>query len=241
VSDDQQTTVPITNGQFVADNDKLRMVDAVEALTSGHHLDVSSAFVDAFGIAVLSDGADNGEVRLLVGYELSEIPTAQDTLKFEDARTWRDTGTDPLDRTVDDESIGPAIQALCKPTFLTAKAARRTHSKLYVNEEIGIAGSSNLTRAGLLGQRELNLLQDRPEAVTRLRDWFQTHWTEAIHEEREPFKEQLIAWLDGSRIRRFAPFHPYAKALFERYRHRFLSLAPSVGDVDLAIFQQRRP
>ncbi len=232
------STSPALSGQFVADNDKFRMIDAVEALTEARHLDVSSAFVDAFGIAALADGAQNGEVRLLVGYELSDIPTAQDTITFEDARTWRDTGADPLDRTTDDESIGPAIQALNRSTFHAAKAARRTHSKLYVNENIGIVGSSNLTRAGMLGQRELNLLQDRSEAVARLRDWFQSQWTQALNAEREPFKDNLIAWLDGSRIRRFAPFHPYAKALFERYRHRFLSLTPSAGDVDLAIFQQ---
>ena len=225
-------------GEFVADNDKFRMIEALDELTKARHLDVSSAFVDAFGIKLLSEGADNGEVRLLVGYDLSEIPTAVDSITFEDARNWRDTGAAPLDRTTDDDSVSPAISALNKPGFLAAKAAGRTHSKLYVNENIGIVGSSNLTRAGLLGQRELNLLQYRPEAVARLRDWFETQWTQAQKAERQPFKPALIQWLEESRLRRFAPFHSYAKALFERYKHRFLSFSPSSNDVDLAIFQQ---
>ncbi len=63
-------------------------------------------------------------------------------------------------------------------------------------------------------------------------------WNEAKMQERVDFKQELIKWLETTRLKRFAAFHPYAKAIFERYRHRFVSLAASSTDVNLAVFQE---
>jgi superfamily II DNA or RNA helicase len=214
------------------------MIDALSEISLGPSLDVSSAFVDAFGIAALEEAASAGAVRLLVGCDLNEMPTAQDIITFENAHIWKDTGSEPIERALDDNSITPAVRTLRMATVETKKASARNHSKLYVDQNTGIVGSSNLTRAGMLGQRELSLLQRRSDAVSRLRQWYDTQWTKAADAEREPFKDRLIDWLENARVELYAPFHPYAKALFERFRHRFLALAPSAGDVDLAIFQQ---
>ena len=226
------------SNQFVADNDRVKMIDALNHMVSCGHLDVCTAFLDAYGVSVIGNAAEKGDLRLLVGFDLADIPVAEDVVMFQMAEEWKASGEDPVRRQADEESVRTAVKALTLPSFQVAKAALRTHAKLYVNENIGVVGSSNLTRAGIQGQRELNLFQHEPEAVARLREWFSTMWEDARAQERADFKKELIKWLETTRLRRFAPFHPYAKAIFERYRHRFMSLSPSSSDVNLAVFQE---
>ncbi|HOK55328.1 MAG TPA: phospholipase D-like domain-containing protein, partial [Armatimonadota bacterium] len=233
----EDITISIGN-QFVADNDRFKMREALDHMVDSAHLDVCTAFLDAYGVAAIGSAAESGELRLLVGFDLSDIPVAQDIVSFQMAEEWKASGEDPVHRVADEESVSSAVKALQLPTFQVAKAALRTHSKLYVTEDIGIVGSSNLTRSGIEGQRELNLFQHEPDAIARLREWFASMWSEAKQQERADFKEELIKWLETTRLKRFAPFHPYAKAIFERYRHRFVSLAPSASDINLAVFQE---
>lgn len=224
--------------QFVADNNRCKMRDALDHMVSSPNLDVCTAFLDSYGISAIGNAAEAGGCRLLVGFDLSDMPAGQDIVTFQMAEEWKASGEDPVRRQSDDEFLSAAIQCLQLPTFEVAKAALRTHSKLYVNETVGLVGSSNLTRAGIEGQRELNLFQHEPEAISRLREWFAEMWGDAKKAERADFKQELIEWLQTARLKRFAAFHPYAKAIFERYRHRFVSLAASSSDVDLAVFQE---
>lgn len=223
---------------FVADNVRVKMRVALDALLQSGRLDACTAFLDAFGIATIGGAVETTALRLLVGYSLSEFPLAQDVVTFQMAEEWEASGQDPVHRLSEDSLIHSAVAALQHSSFEVAKAARKTHAKLYLGPDLGVVGSSNLTRPGLEGQRELNLLQYDPEAISRLREWFETHWRAAKAAERSDFKAELIEWLQSSRLRRFAPFHPYAKAIFERFRNRFLSLAPTSTDVDLAVFQE---
>lgn len=224
--------------QFVADNNRCKMRDALDHMVSSPNLDVCTAFLDSYGISAIGNAAEAGGCRLLVGFDLSDMPAGQDIVTFQMADEWKASGEDPVRRLSDDEFLSAAIQCLQLPTFEVAKAALRTHSKLYVNENVGLVGSSNLTRAGIEGQRELNLFQHEPEAIARLREWFAEMWGDAKKAERADFKKELIEWLQTTRLRRFSPFHPYAKAIFERYRHRFVALSPSSTDVNLAVFQE---
>jgi hypothetical protein len=228
----------LRNIGFVADNVRVKMRVALDALLQDGRLDACTAFLDAFGIATIGGAVETAALRLLVGYNLSEFPLAQDVVTFQMADEWHASGQDPVHRLSEDSLIQSAVAALQHSNFEVAKAARKTHAKLYLGPDLGVVGSSNLTRPGLEGQRELNLLQYDPEAIARLREWFETHWREAKAAERSDFKAELIEWLLSSRLRRFAPFHPYAKAIFERFRNRFLALAPTATDVDLAVFQE---
>lgn len=232
-----EVTTALSN-QFVADNDRFKMREALDHMVDSAHLDVCTAFLDAYGVSAIGSAAEGGELRLLVGFDLSDIPIAQDTVSFQMAEEWNASGEDPVHRLADEESVRNAVNVLQLPTFQAVKAALRTHSKLYVTEDTGVVGSSNLTRSGIEGQRELNLFQHEPKAVARLREWFSSMWNEAKLQERADFKQELIQWLETTRLKRFAPFHPYAKAIFERYRHRFVSLAASSTDVNLAVFQE---
>ncbi len=236
-SEVEEVTLSIST-QFIADNERFKMHEALDHMVASKHLDVCTAFLDAYGVTAIGSAAENGETRLLVGFDLADIPVAEDVVSFQMAEEYKASGKDPVHRLSDDDLVESAVKALRLSTFHTKKAARRTHSKLYVTEDIGVVGSSNLTRPGIEGQCELNLFQHEPEAIARLREWFESMWDEAKKSERADFKEELIEWLETTRLKRFAPFHPYAKAIFERYRHRFLSLGASASDVNLAVFQE---
>jgi len=223
---------------FVADNDRVKMRQALDTLIQSGRLDICSAYVDAFGIAAVGGSVDTVPLRLLVGFNLSEMPVDQDIVTFQMADEWNINHTDTVHRQADDATVQAAVSALQNPNFSVARCPRKTHSKLYLSPDMGVVGSSNLTRPGIEGQRELNLLQYEPDAVSRLREWFEGKWREAKHAERSDFKKELIEWLQTNRLRRFAPFHPYAKAIYERFRNRFLSLSPSATDVNLAVFQE---
>ncbi len=223
---------------FIVDNNRVRMKDTLDALLDSKSLDVAVAFVDAYGVAQLNAMPPDSKCRLLVGYDLSDMPQNNDVVTFQMAEEWRKSGLDPVHRVNDDETVFNAIAALERESLQAKRTALQTHSKLYVNERIGVVGSSNLTRSGIMGQRELNLIHQHPNAIAQLREWFQSNWDEASRAERSDFKNELVEWLRTNRLRRFAPFHPYAKAIFERYRSRFISLASSPSDINLAVFQE---
>lgn len=229
---------PAGQTRFVIDNDRHLMRAAVDMLVEKPSLDVCTAFLDAYGVATIGQVAERGRLRFLVGYELSDNPTDQDIVTFDMAREWKRTGRDPVVRTWDDEEVREALRLLKLETFEAEKTELRTHSKVYIAPDVAIVGSSNTTRAGFSGQRELNVTHFETEALRELRDWFEGMWKGAREAARSDFKEELAGWLENARLEQYAPFHAYAKAIYERYRHRFISLSRTVGDVELAVFQE---
>lgn len=71
----EDITISIGN-QFVADNDRFKMREALDHMVDSAHLDVCTAFLDAYGVAAIGSAAESGELRLLVGFDLSDIPVA---------------------------------------------------------------------------------------------------------------------------------------------------------------------
>ena len=52
------------------------MREALDHMVDSAHLDVCTAFLDAYGVAAIGSAAESGELRLLVGFDLSDIPVA---------------------------------------------------------------------------------------------------------------------------------------------------------------------
>lgn len=98
--------------QFVADNDRFKMRAALDHMVDSAHLDVCTAFLDAYGVSAIGSAAESGELRLLVGFDLSDIPVAQDTVSFQMAEEWKTSGADPVHRQTDEESIRNAVKFL---------------------------------------------------------------------------------------------------------------------------------
>jgi hypothetical protein len=95
-----------------------------------------------------------------------------------------------------------------------------------------VAGSSNFTRGGLVGNLELNLGQYQPSVVKQVSDWFDELWTQA-----QPF--DLAAMYES----RFSPHEPqlvYLRMLYERYSNELRLEAEARGSaqIHLARFQE---
>ena len=72
------------------------------------------------------------------------------------------------------------------------------HLKLYLfngEEKIGMVGSSNFTKPGLIENVELNLVERSSTVVCELETWFDLRWEKA-----EEFREDLIQIIDLSGI-----------------------------------------
>ena len=112
---------------------------------------------------------------------------------------------------------------------------RFTHAKCYILEDVAVVGSSNLTKAGLTTNLELNAVLYQPSAQREVKDWFDRRWKDA-----EDVKTELIQVLEDSKFGLpLEPFRMYMKFLYEYYRPRLEELEREKGKiVELTSFQQ---
>ena len=112
---------------------------------------------------------------------------------------------------------------------------RFTHAKCYILDDVAVVGSSNLTKAGLTTNLELNAVLYQPSAQREVKDWFDRRWKDA-----EDVKSELIQVLEDSKFGLpLEPFRMYMKFLYEYYRPRLEELEREKGKiVELTSFQQ---
>ena len=97
------------------------------------------------------------------------------------------------------------------------------HGKAYLLEgegispagAVGFVGSSNFTGAGLTTNLELNAVLMQPSAVSELRNWFETLWSES-----EDYKQEILEMLTKF-AHTYTPYEIYIKILYEYFRDRF--------------------
>src|SRR5690606_27873161 len=109
---------------------------------------------------------------------------------------------------------------------------RFLHGKAYIVEtgpDGVLAGSSNLTHAGLTSNLELNLGHYQPGVVCEVLDWFDDLWAEA-----EPYD---LAGLYEQRFERYTPYEIYLRMLWERYHGELVREEPKSG-LHLTAFQR---
>jgi hypothetical protein len=106
------------------------------------------------------------------------------------------------------------------------------HAKAFIFRAAGnglMSGSSNLTRAGLRSNLELNLgLYDLP-VVEKVEDWYQQLWDEA-----EPFD---LAAVYEHLLDAFTPYQIYLKILWHLYGDEVEEERTPSGDMGLTTFQ----
>ena len=96
-----------------------------------------------------------------------------------------------------------------------------------------LAGSSNLTYAGLATNYELNLGLYDPPSVNQVREWYEEMWGRSVD-----YKHQLIR-LYGQRFEEHSPYLIYLRMLYEKYGAEVEALAKeSAAGLALASFQQ---
>jgi superfamily II DNA or RNA helicase len=110
--------------------------------------------------------------------------------------------------------------------------SRFLHGKAFVVEthhDGVLAGSSNLTYAGLRTNVELNLGQYQPHVVGEVLDWYDELWAEAVDYDLAGLYEQRFAEWD--------PYVVYLRMLWERYRDD-LHDDPEPPGLELTEFQR---
>lgn len=106
------------------------------------------------------------------------------------------------------------------------------HGKAYIVKDGGasvMAGSSNLTYAGLARNRELNLGVYQPSPVERTQEWFDEQWSEAV-----PYD---LAGLYAARTELHQPWTVFLRMLYELYGDTFEEDTSFDNELGLTEFQ----
>ncbi|MFI5950403.1 helicase-related protein [Micromonospora chalcea] len=195
---------------------------------------IASAFFNVGGWHLIASELTRvGKVRLMLGAE-PQRDTDPVVLRPETVPTRR-AGDVELNRALDDQAEALATERNLVPFTPDARGqvqqliewldsgsveVRRytrefLHGKAYLldNPELGvIAGSSNLTYAGLAKNRELNLGQYNPSTIKAVRTWFDALWKEA-----EPFD---LAAFYRLQVVPDDPWMVFLRMLWEAYGHQ---------------------
>jgi PLD-like domain/Helicase conserved C-terminal domain/SNF2-related domain len=220
-------SVPRTVAEAI--NELLAFTAVHEA--NGRSVAIASAYFNVDGWKLLSDELRKvGKVRLMLGAE-PQRETAQIVLRPGTVSA-RKAASESLQVALLSEAERLAEERNLVPFTPEAQSAvaeminwlrsgkvevRRytsefLHGKAYMVDHpiLGvIAGSSNFTFAGLHKNRELNLGQYNPSAVTAVRDWFNELWKEA-----EPFD---LAGFYEQRVVPDEPWLVFLRMLWESY------------------------
>ncbi len=239
-------SVPDDRRTSFADNRRVTVADAIAAAfryDDRWPLAVATAYFNLGGylsIAEVIDGATS--VRILLGAEpkplvspdtLHEAALERETEAIaEHVRAERDAlpfhpGTE--------QGVHRLIALLAKPsTQIRIYRKGFVHGKAFVfgDRSAVIAGSANLTAAGMNHNLELDLGQYDPDKVGPVKAWFDELWDEA-----DPFDLAAVFW---PRIETYEPHLIYVRMLVALYGAEVgeVAAAPTVGGLLLAEFQR---
>ena len=217
-------------------------------------LAIATAYFNPGGFQLLADQLENASrVRLLVGAEpdvaadLGRIRhLSNDVFPEDDARErLRHALREHQKRITEDRNLtafDPGTDELIERlvTWLRSdnvQVRRLTgqflHGKAYIVEtgpDGVLAGSSNLTYAGLTRNLELNLGNYQPGVVGEVINWFDTLWEQA--------EEYDLASLYAERFEHHTPYDVYLRMLWERYHHELNRETPPPSGLNLTAFQR---
>ena len=100
---------------------------------------------------------------------------------------------------------------------------------LFASDEGVIAGSSNFTAAGLKSNLELNLGRYDPSPVSKVKEWFEALWADAV-----PYD---LAAVYKARYEPYDPYLVYLRVLWERYKDELEEEADDTTRIHLTTFQ----
>jgi superfamily II DNA or RNA helicase len=216
-------------------------------------LALATAYFNPGGFGLLADQLEqSASVRLLLGAEPDvaadmrrprtlrndTLPSMDGNRRVRDALRSHaeDMATDrnltQFDR-AQDQLIGRMIGWLRSGRVeIRRLESRFLHGKAFVVEthhDGVLAGSSNMTYAGLRTNVELNLGQYQPHVVREVLDWYDELWAEAV--------DYDLAGLYEQRFTEWDPYIVYLRMLWERYRDD-LHEDPEPPGLELTEFQR---
>jgi ERCC4-related helicase len=256
------------------DNERVSLADTLREIAPAYkHLSIATGYWDLSGTLEIIDHVKEYEsIRLLIGQEplshrlqtaLKLDPETPENL-FPDADFIHDLEeagrmkTGIVERVEQLRSTAALLARLMKAGTLEVKVFRtpRLHAKTYIFgtfdtvDAVGIVGSSNFTKAGLVDNRELNSLEENsrivqfdprtPEQEYGHLSWYEKYWNdpEAV-EWTGDFSEILQNSPMGDLT--FGPYDVYIKTLMEVFPDELIppqDLGKDTQDV-LYSFQDR--
>lgn len=147
-----------------------------------------------------------------------------------------------LRREVEEEDFRPEVErqvhrlvAFLRRTSVQVRRHRRSflHAKAWILRWPGLgvlAGSSNLTRAGLSSNKELNLGVHEGEIPGKAEEWFEWLWSDSEAYDLAALYEELLT--------EYAPWDVYLRMLWELYGRDLMKEEEHSGALRLATFQQ---
>ncbi|MDZ7788115.1 MAG: helicase-related protein [Halofilum sp. (in: g-proteobacteria)] len=217
-------------------------------------LAIATAYVNPGGLQLLAEPLERaGHVRLLLGAE-PDVPESlarrrhldPETLPEDDPQVRVERAIEQHDRDLaEDRDLAPftdehdrrmrrLIEWLRSGRVEVRRLTTRfLHGKAFIVEtgnEGVLAGSSNLTHAGLARNLELNLGQYQPSVVGNVMAWYEELWAEA-----EPFD---LAAVYEQRYEAHAPYLIYLRMLWERYAAELAAEDTTPPGLPLTEFQR---
>ena len=203
----------------------------VGSLKEPPELSIATAYFNVAGYAQLADCLDAvGPVRILLGAEPDDSsvrttltslasrdsseanPELRRALERHDRAMFEDRDLLGFTREADAEARRLVTWLRTHPVDVRRLADDFLHGKAYLvtsGQPSAIVGSSNMTYAGLMRNRELNLGAYQPSTVAQVRQWFDEQWNDA-----EPYD---LAALYESRWLPHRPWDVFLRMLHELY------------------------
>ncbi|MEM3909967.1 helicase-related protein [Metallosphaera sp.] len=222
----------------VIDNESVKVVDCLkDALSSSTKLWAVSGYFNVTGLSLLlGELSKLKEIKLVLG-RMSQDSSTSSPLD----------GISPGDRDLREELNGLRLTFSCtKQVNQLIELIKRdnfqvrtlrdvtTHAKAYITDNVVIVGSSNLTRAGLMDNLELNTLLYQPAMREIVHDWFMKIW-----EHSQDSKQEIISLLESSKFGKpLTPYEMYMKMLYEYYKDRLVQDETRREYRELAEFQR---
>lgn len=200
----------------IVDNSKEKLSTTLNnVLEDAGEIAIASAYFNVNGYGALRSALKNKTLKFLLGREPTESIKWEDEIireleENEDEKRYFELLQEAIGY-FESEKVG--IRSLAGP-FFHGKAYIGAHPALdEVKRGVGVVGSSNFTRGGLVTNRELNMLNTDREVVQELVNWFQDAWSHSVD-----YKEQFLSSLNNYVTTR-SPYEVVAKALYETYKH----------------------
>lgn len=239
------------DGRTVA-NDLRRMIShRLSQLHTPPRLDMATAYFNVGGFRVLADALDKvGPVRLLIGAEpvdgeqrthLSTIrelqsndpnPSLQHALAGNEGALAEERNLLGFGREPDAAAESLITWLERDDVYVRRLENSFLHGKAYIlsdGDDAALAGSSNLTRAGLMHNHELNLGVYAPETLTQVRTWFDEQWDLATNFD--------LAALYRARRVPHSPWDVYLRMLWELYADGLEENTTTLNELGLKPFQ----
>ena len=218
----------------------------------GARVDIATAYFNVGGYALLADALDKATcTRLLLGAEPtppeqrprplgkeSHLPTraARDRIRNavaeHETHLLSDRNLLGFDREVDARTQRLIDWLQSDKVEVRRLESRFLHGKAFLisdGDHGVVAGSSNLTAAGLTTNAELNLGAYQPHTVEQVRQWYDELWDEA--------NEYDLASLFEARFEPHAPYLIFLRMLWERYADELEDEHQNETEINLTSFQ----